>query len=393
MKDEEKGSKRLTISVNDYPELVEWVRLWYLRPFMWIALAVAGVLILIPKYRDVMYISGVLDAAAALYAFQILMQIAPKAFNRLYNRNIIALKPDVRGAPPDADPVNDDSLVDAWGAFMEDFKKDMNHPVHQYVFGALFASISLLILLYQLGGGDLVVSFQTFIDLYTASDMTWRLRSLIEPLIGFVIGLMAWRMMNVGLHVWRLGRQFEFNIQSGHPDKCCGLEPLGDLCLWNALIVTIPATFLGFWIIIGPRFPDYVYLKPLLLTLLPVPMLFALVSFIAPLFSLHQVMMGKRSEVVAQLDRLGQDIDLLERELMETPDKLTLKEREDKVKLLKIKREFYDEKKDIPVWPMNSSLLKKFITSQAIPALGLTGLGEPIINMIESLVEFLSSLG
>ncbi len=75
---------------------------------------------------------------------------------------------------------------------------------------------------------------------------------IAEHFIAFIIGLMAWRMLVIGVQVWKLGKRFDLNPQLGHPDTCGGLEPLGNLCLWNALILALPGVFLGGWIILGP---------------------------------------------------------------------------------------------------------------------------------------------
>jgi len=53
----------------------------------------------------------------------------------------------------------------------------------------------------------------------------------------------------------------------------------------------------------------------------------------------------------------------------------------------------YAENIDYPVWPFNYRLLLSFISSQAIPLLGLTGLGAPILNVIRSLLDFLNQIG
>ena len=48
--------------------------------------------------------------------------------------------------------------------------------------------------------------------------------------------------------------------------------------------------------------------------------------------------------------------------------------------------------RDFPIWPFNYSILIAFITTQAIPLLGLTGLGSSTINAMGSTIEFLSHM-
>ncbi len=370
---------------RDFHAMPDWIRK-LLFGLQLIAVIVIIILFLFPKYSGPMYITGVLAAAAALYAFQTLMGLVPRNLDRLYDREIIVVKNNKNGAIQ----VDGKLLEEEWAAFFKSLEYAMNH-YYQYILGFIFAGISVVILVYQWGGGRIV--FQSFIRLYTTHySVAWRLRSILEPLAGFIMGLMAWRMLMVGLFIWQIGKKFDLKLQSGHPDECGGLEPLGIICLWNALITTIPAIFLGFWIFIGPSIPHYAFWEQMHLSLLPVPMAFAFMSFVLPMYTVHQVMEEKRDEMLDDLDRLGQEIDQIETDLMDPTKNLKLKQREEKNKLLKMKREQYEEKKKIPVWPVNSGLVKKFITSQAVPVLGLTGLGEPVTKLIESLLKFINSL-
>ena len=59
-----------------------------------------------------------------------------------------------------------------------------------------------------------------------------------------MIGLMAWRMAVVTYMIREIGKRFELSIQFGNPDKCGGLESLGNLCLWNSLVMSIPGLYI-----------------------------------------------------------------------------------------------------------------------------------------------------
>ena len=352
-----------------------------------IAVIVVVGLFLIPGFKDFMFITGIIDVAAVLYAFQTMMGLVPRNLDRLYDRKIIVLKNIENKSKTGTHQISGDLLQKEWDAFKDSLNEAMTH-FGQYLFALIFIGFSVMILLYPLRGEPL---FQEIIALYL-TDPGLLLQSILYNLAGFVIGLMAWRMLMVSLYIWQIGKKFDLKLQSGHPDECGGLEPLGIICLWNALITTIPAIFLGFWIFVGPSIRGYAHWKPFHLNLLPVPIAFALMSFVLPMYSVHQVMKEKRDEMLDDLDRLGLEIDLIERDLMDPILNLDLKEREEKDKLLKMKRALYEEKKKIPLWPVNSSLIKKFITSQAVPVLGLTGLGEPVMEIIKSLLDFIDNL-
>ncbi|MCX6677530.1 MAG: hypothetical protein NTU95_06250 [Methanothrix sp.] len=53
----------------------------------------------------------------------------------------------------------------------------------------------------------------------------------------------------------------------------------------------------------------------------------------------------------------------------------------------------YEDSSKMPVWPINYQILLKFLTTQAVPLLGLTGLGGPILDTIKSLLNILSQSG
>ena len=353
-----------------------------------IAVIVVIVLFLIPGSKDFMFITGIIDVAAVLYAFQTMMGLVPRNLDRLYDRKIIVLKNIENKSKTGEHQISGDLLQKEWDAFKDSLNKAMNHFC-QYISALIFIGFSVMILLYPLRGEPLL---QEIIALYL-TDPGLLIQSILYNLVGLVIGLMAWRMLIVGLYIWQIGKKFDLKLQSGHPDECGGLEPLGIICLWNALITTIPAIFLGFWIFVGPSIRGYAHWKPFHLTLLPVPIAFALISFVLPMYSVHQIMEEKRDEMLDDLDRLGFEIDLIGSDLMDPILNLTLEQREEKDKLLKMKLALYEEKKKIPLWPVNSSLIKKFITSQAVPVLGLTGLGEPIMKVIKSLLVFINDLG
>jgi hypothetical protein len=53
----------------------------------------------------------------------------------------------------------------------------------------------------------------------------------------------------------------------------------------------------------------------------------------------------------------------------------------------------YDQNNHFPVWPFNVQILIKFVTLQAVPVLGLTGLSQPILNVVDALTKILEHQG
>jgi hypothetical protein len=210
-------------------------------------------------------------------------------------------------------------------------------------------------------------------------------------LLGSVIGLMAWRIVCVGIYVLRLGRRFNLAVQLNHPDTCGGLKSLGTLCLWNALIVTIPAVYLGFWIIFPGK---YEYWIPYLRYMLLVPLCFATESFLLPLWSIHKEMVDRRNETQEQRNQLSQNIDSLTQEVSENSienfDKLTSSEHQSKLEQINYMQDTYMQLQNSPVWPLDKVLVRRFMVSQTIPFLTTLGiLTKDTPEIVESLFEFL----
>lgn len=230
--------------------------------------------------------------------------------------------------------------------------------------------------------------------------LTWDWSLVIEFFIAFIIGLMAWRMAITSIKIWQFGKKFFLKPQAEHDDGCGGLEPLGNLCLWNALIITIPGIFLGGWIIVGQSakyslLPEaYTFMAksytPLFFKLLLIPLVFAIISFLLPLWSIHHAMVTSRAAKQRELDQLSYEINQLDSKLLSQVDKLDPQESEKMVKKLELMQQTYQKNRFIPIWPFNTRIIVKFITSQAVPLLGLTGLGQPILKVIGSLAGFLS---
>jgi hypothetical protein len=383
---------------------------WVLQLLPWFVLCllvVVGILIL--RLREPMFISGSVAAALSLFAFQVLLQRIPETLGTIWNRKLVAarLTADLDDASPTeealdstANPSNPVPLEAQYRAFVDEVEGLLNHSgqwLTAMFFGLLVGAWTFLhprgvqILMDNVGGllYDSVSSTAT-----GPSPVVLVTRFIIglECLIGFIIGLMAWRMVVIGLQVWRLGKKFDLTPQLRHPDRCGGFESLGNLCLWNALIVTVPAVFLGSWIILAPSFPGYRWTIPLFSKLLLVPMVAAAISFFLPLWSVHQAMVAKRAEVRWQLDQLGRSIDGLAREMLDGADELKPEEGEKMAKKLELMQQIYQQNEHYPVWPFNLGIMVKFATSQAVPLLSLSGLGQPVLKVIKGMVDFLDQV-
>jgi hypothetical protein len=126
--------------------------------------------------------------------------------------------------------------------------------------------------------------------------------------------------------------------------------------------------------------------------LLIVPIGMALACFILPLLSIHKKMKEKGLELKDKLDRLAYKIRLLEQEKLNFAGNLN-PENIDKFKDLDYIKDVYKSNLRFSTWPFNYKILLAFISSQAVPILGLTGLGAPTIGVISSIISFITQLG
>ncbi|MDK2831375.1 MAG: hypothetical protein PWQ75_1127 [Methanolobus sp.] len=307
----------------------------------------------------VMYVMGLLTAAVSLLAFQILMEKIPKNFAVVWDRKVIV---DCRNESGHATDTEEEQGDDGNTSTIEkeDFKERYLQFIQHFedIINSPFKILSGII-------------FSLFV-------FTWKYNSIAEFLIAFVIGIMAWKMTVTAIYIWKMGNDFCFEPQLGHADKCGGLSPLGDLCLWNAIIVTIPAVYLASWIIIGMiTEPDSSYFlksmeySSLFFKLLLVPAFFAIIAFFLPLWSTHQVMLKWRKKKQSQMDHLEQLINKLESRILEDANNMDEKEYEQIFREREIMEQIYHQSRRIPVWPFNISIISKFLLSQSIPFFGI----------------------
>jgi hypothetical protein len=384
---------------------------WILYGMPWVILALVAIEARL--FYDPLFFSAQVAAALALFAFQVLMRRIPQTFDALWDRNLIEPKPPDRAdsttlqatLPASTD---DEELARRYGDFIKNIDRWLNHR-RSLLLGAVFAVLILIRAPYEYEQYVCIpnnLTASVCLDAFGRAlvDSSWQFRLEIgaEGLIGFILGLMAWRMIVTARKVDELDDRFDLKLQLDHPDGAGGLAPLGTLCLWNALIITIPGIFLGGWILLMPSFKfncpyptapiaacdNYLAYLPLYYFLLLVPVTFAPLTFLAPLWSVHELMIAKSAAPQRELAKLAERIDTLARDLLDRADKLDPAEGEKMVKNLEFMRQTYVSNQNIPTWPFNTQTALRFVTSQAIPILGLTPLKDPVVKVVDSLLGF-----
>jgi hypothetical protein len=308
-------------------------------------LVVVAATLSIPQLRspgNVMFSTGMLAAAASLFAFQVLQRRIPETVDELWRREVLLGSAE----PAQQGPWHLAETLDQW----------LNHWL-QYLSGTIF--VGLVFVWFPLR--NLVYRSVVF-------------GLAIELVAAFFVGLLVWRMLVTGGFVFELGRQRRIRPQLEHPDHCGGLEPVGNLCLWNALVVSAAGAYLGAWIVLGPLTPyasaAFAY-RSLFTRLLLIPLAIAFGSFFLPLWEVHRVMLASRANRWRDLGSLGRSIDDLAAEMLR-PEAITAPAvMQEKAARLKVMRDIYDQNRHLPTWPFNPGTLTKFVTAQALPVVGL----------------------
>lgn len=126
-----------------------------------------------------------------------------------------------------------------------------------------------------------------------------------ELLLGWLAGWCIGCLAAYG-NVWPYlrSRGAMINLILEHPDGADGLSPLGDAFLYQSGIVSLPSFYLALWWLLIPLWADYYSSwRTLYLWLLIPAVLLEVVSFIIPLFSIHNAMVRQKASLQVGLDQ------------------------------------------------------------------------------------------
>ena len=297
--------------------------------------------------------SALVSAAIVAFLFRLLNERLPVSLATIWHRQLLAARTVSRDIAPE------------FTDFIRESQASLNRKTN-WLWGILFV-------------GMLNASFNG--ELGRFWDFTWALkRDWMVPVAGvallaaILLGYLAGRMVAIARCVQQLGTRFQLNMQRQHPDSRGGLRPLGELCLLNALILIVPAIHLGIWTVLL-RGID-LGLSLVYASMIPILLALAALVFFRPMDSVHRAMIRSGVGIREQLDALSVDIDqMAEQQLLAAADQRTDEVMELQEKLVSLRRT-YEENRDIPIWPFDGAILGKFLSSMAIPIVGLvTSLG------------------
>lgn len=321
--------------------------------------------------------SGYICAAVATLFFVRLYNLVPEALQTLWNRGVLMSGEDGQTSEM------------AYVRFVEEFETRLNNRG-----GILF------------GLGVLPVGLTLFYWAFTQFSLeTWlgaMLRMILGPLSTFLAGLILWRLIVIAYETSRIPHLFRLLVQPAHPDQSGGLEPLGKLCLNNALVVIGPVLYFVGWVVVL-SLPDVLHSYPRIEAqvqvfeiyfktgLIQVGLLGLLVAellvFFLPLVEIHQEMKRQQLRHQQHLDKLARRIDRINQELLQLVFGDDSTDPQKSLETLKWLRQVYQENKQFPTWPFNFEIALKLTTSVGVPFLSLTGISKPILEVIGNLLS------
>lgn len=197
---------------------------------------------------------------------------------------------------------------------------------------------------------------------------------LIEPVLGFLLGMIAWRLFMLGTNVWRLGSQYALSTAILHPDRCGGLADIGRMCVWNAISLAGPGFYCGFWIAFGSRFGYQDKWDTFLWIILVVIAVLACVSFFLPLWGIHSQMVKKREDLFRDWESVRAGINDIIFSLKAENRKLSVANYSEITQHIKCLEEMSIYYQKMPVWPFNMEIISKLALSQAGTLVAFVGI-------------------
>jgi hypothetical protein len=199
--------------------------------------------------------------------------------------------------------------------------------------------------------------------------------------VGAIAGGWLGRMIGYGrLTAILAHRGLRLRISTAHPDGAGGLKPIGDFCLFQSLIASIPAMFLAVWSLVvslasaGSELAHYRPFLPQYLWLLLVAIGFEVAVFAVPLWLVHaQMRMHKLDVALPAADRLAPAIETAWTELGVAPPA----EQEAVRRRLTDLTDRVRELEQAPTWPIDPVISRRF-TFRSL------GLFTPIVGYLAS---------
>jgi len=209
-------------------------------------------------------------------------------------------------------------------------------------------------------------------------EYPWRLALLaVEAPIFYAAGYyIGWMVVQGRLARVLRTLDIRYSVQPGHPDGAAGLRPLGDFFFRQAMLASLPAAYLAFWMVL--QLP-----VEFSLILLPIFVFIEVAAFVWPMWSFHREMVRQKRSLVTQADEIARRISSAQAELRRPTNPAQVKELNARLTLdLKL----YEELEHLPTWPVSKQIRRRF----AVPNLILVAL--PVLGQSKRVQDLLKQL-
>jgi hypothetical protein len=345
--------------------------------------------------RNVVYAT----IAVNIILFIWLIRSIPPALENLWDRGI------VKGFPEDAEDINASKdrkkrVKRKYCDFIEEFQGSLNTRRRPLFLGAILALMALTRSFYEfwswrprdfwmgliyLAGGHVALiegiklHLWVFLTQYSSEDPLGFLSGVIvDPLLGFFLGLMAWKMLITGRYIGFLNKRFRLDPMMQHPDGHGGLGCLGKIYLLNASMIGIWGILLCGWLVLGKVMDTADFSTPLVMEMLA---LFAVItppSFLFPVWGFHKIMQKKNRFIIKSLDlQISKAF----------AQKANLSMRPEEIKELERIKEAYDQASGFSIWPFGKMALVSIALSQTLTYIGVLVSFYKTLDLIYSMAQ------
>ncbi|MFZ2497668.1 hypothetical protein [Methanosarcina sp.] len=370
-------------------------------------------------------ISAYYIGSMLIFAQRLFMKKIPETFSILWCRKIIVgayqsrtFSSNTDSKDPKVIVLTNFHLEEKYIQFINEIQERLNNS-RQWLFGLFLLLLTLLwnplgtlnnfdLLwldsLAVLNHWDQMVVWQSLIQ-----DNWHILNEFPVSLIAFISGLMVWRMYVISGSINKLVDTFQIEPKHGHPDMAGGLSPIGNLCMWNCIIASIPSVYISGWLLIRnfnefpspytemPNYYTYEFLV-LLLTLSTLPIVFL---FIKPLWKVHQEMDDWRNSKKERLHEVGDLIHQRESRLLHETEKLNRIEYKSILTELEELKQLYTRNEKLPRWPFNMEILWNLLITYTLVIIAVlsqlyisflinSGLSDKMSYVITFIIPFLA---
>jgi len=216
---------------------------------------------------------------------------------------------------------------------------------------------------------------------------------LFETTWAIVVGRRVGRMIAYGSMGWYLkDEHVEIRPVPGHIDGAAGLRPVGDYCLFQAMVVATPAIYLAVWSFAIPAFPAtrvrYSQWMHPYLWLLAMAIIIEILVFVVPMWRFHLDMTAAKKGFLAEADRLSDEIAAIEARLGKSE---TREDRDALSQELSIKTKQFWNIELMPTWPVDVVIFRHFAIRNIALLFPLiaeaSGLHEAWVKVLEKAVS------